>query len=209
MLMGCQTQFSCSREICVFLGTEGRGVGRDLVPQAGHSIIKAGSGHPMTPTSWGMSGYWQTECENSETGLVSWQSFVWWFFFQVIQTLSCPDGSDGKKSACNAGDLGLIPALGRSPAEGIGYPLQCSWASLVAQLVKNAPARRETWVQSLGWEDPLEEGKAPHSSIQAWRVPWTEEPGGLQSVGSQRVGHVILFLILFFIYYLYVWIVFF
>ena len=51
MLMGCQTQFSCSREICVFLGTEGRGVGRDLVPQAGHSIIKAGSGHPMTPTS--------------------------------------------------------------------------------------------------------------------------------------------------------------
>ena len=111
------------------------------------------------------------------------------FFFQVIQTLSCPDGSDGKKSACNAGDLGSIPALGRSPAEGIGYPLQCSWASLVAQLVKNAPARRETRVQSLGWEDPLEEGKAPHSSIQAWRVPWPEEPGGLQSVGSQRVGH--------------------
>ena len=110
-------------------------------------------------------------------------------FFQVIQTVTCPNGSDGKKSACNAGDPGSIPALGRSAGEGTGYPLQYSWACLVAQLVKNLPARRETWVQSLGREDPLEKGKAPHSSIQAWRVPWTEEPGGLQSVGSQRVGH--------------------
>ena len=63
--------------------------------------------------------------------------------------------------------------LGRSTAEGIGYPLQCSWASLVAQLVKNPPAMWETWVQSLGWEDPLEKGKATHSSILAWRIPWT------------------------------------
>ena len=61
-------------------------------------------------------------------------------------------------------------------------------ASLVAQLVKNPPAVWETWVQSLGWEDPLEESMATHSSILAWRIPWTEEPGGLQS-GSQRVGH--------------------
>ena len=70
-------------------------------------------------------------------------------------------------------DPGLIPGLGRSPGEGIDYPLQFSWASLVAQLVKNPPAVQETWVQSLGWEDPLEEGKATHSSILAWRIPWT------------------------------------
>ena len=63
------------------------------------------------------------------------------------------------------------------------------WASLVAQLVKNPPAMRETWVRSLGWEDPLEKGKATHSSILAWRIPWTEEPGALQSLGLQGVGH--------------------
>ena len=58
------------------------------------------------------------------------------------------------------------------------------WASLVAQLVKNLPARQKTWVQSLGWEDPLEKEMTTHSSILAWRIPWTEEPGGLQSTGS-------------------------
>ena len=62
-------------------------------------------------------------------------------------------------------------------------------ASLVAQLVKNPPAMQETQVQSLGWEDPLEEGKATHSSILAWRIPGTEEPGRLQSMGLQRVRH--------------------
>ena len=81
--------------------------------------------------------------------------------------------SAGKESSCDAGDPGSIPELGRFAGEGIGYPLQCSWASLVAQLVKNPPAVQETWVQSLGWEDPLEEGKAMHSSILAWRIPWT------------------------------------
>ena len=77
------------------------------------------------------------------------------------------DGSVAKESACNAGDPGLIPGSGRSAGKGIGYALQYSWASLVAQLVKNLPARRETWVRSLGWEDPLEKGKAAHSSILA------------------------------------------
>ena len=62
-------------------------------------------------------------------------------------------------------------------------------ASLVAQLVKNLPAMQETWLPSLGWEDPLENGMAAHSSILAWRLPWTEEPDGLQSMGSQRVRH--------------------
>ena len=63
----------------------------------------------------------------------------------------------------------------------MGYPLQYSWASLVTQLVKNLPAMWETWVQSLGWEDPLEKGKATHSSILAWRIPWASPWGCKES----------------------------
>ena len=81
--------------------------------------------------------------------------------------------SVGKESACNAGDPSSIPRLGRSVGEEIGYPLQYFGASLVAQWVKNSPAVQETWVPSLGWEDPLEQGKATHSSILVWRIPWT------------------------------------
>ena len=84
-----------------------------------------------------------------------------------------PDSSAGEESACNAGDPGSIPGIGRSSGEGIGYPLQSSWASLVAQLVNNPSVMQETWVRSLGWEDLLEKGKATHSSILARRVPWT------------------------------------
>ena len=84
-----------------------------------------------------------------------------------------PYSSVGKESTCNAGDSGLTPGSERSTGEGIGYPLQYCWASLVAQLVKNPPAMWETWVRSLGWEDPIEKGKATHSSILAWRIPWT------------------------------------
>ena len=95
-------------------------------------------------------------------------------------------GSDSKESlACSAGDLGLSSGLERSPRNRIGYTLQYSWASLVAQMVKNPFATRETWVQSLAWDDPLEEGMATHSSILAWRIPWTEEPGRLRSMRSQ------------------------
>ena len=127
------------------------------------------------------------------------------------------DSSVGNESACNAGDPGLIPGSGRSAGEGIGYPLQYSWASLVAQLVGKIPRRRELlptsalWaslvaqmvkslpttqkaqVQSLSWEVPLENRMATHSSILAWRIPLTggitEEPGGLQSMELQRVRH--------------------
>ena len=84
-----------------------------------------------------------------------------------------PDSSVGKESACNAGDPSSIPGLGRSAGEGIGYPPQYSWASVAAQLVKNLLTMRETWVRSLGWEDPLEKGKGIRSSILAWRIPWT------------------------------------
>ena len=63
------------------------------------------------------------------------------------------------------------------------------WTSLVAQMVRNLHTMQETWVQSLGWEDPLEKEMAIYSSTIAWKIPWTEEPGWLQSMGSQRVGH--------------------
>ena len=113
-------------------------------------------------------------------------------------------GSDGKASAYNAGDPGSIPALGREDLLEKGTATHCSIlaspppkkgaqrnarASLVAQRIKHLPAMQETWVQSLGWKDPLEKEVATHSSILAWRIPWTEEPGGLQSTGSQRVRH--------------------
>ena len=89
--------------------------------------------------------------------------------------------SVGKESACNAGDPDSIPGWGRSAGEGIGYPLQYSWASLVAQLKKNLSAVQETWVRSLGWEDILEKGKATHSSILAWRILWTSPWGHKES----------------------------
>ena len=91
----------------------------------------------------------------------------------LLTNLGFPYSSVGKESTCNAGDPGLIPESHRSPKEGLGYPLQYSWASPVAQLVKNLPTMWETWVRSLGCEDPLEKGKATHSSILAWRIPWT------------------------------------
>ena len=75
--------------------------------------------------------------------------------FYLYETLLGFSGSSaGKESTCNAGDPGSVPGLGRSPGKGIGYPLQYSWASLVAQMVKNLPAMQENWVRSLGWKIP-------------------------------------------------------
>ena len=82
---------------------------------------------------------------------------------------------------------------GRSAGEGIGYPFQYSWASLVAHLVKNPPARQEIWVQCLGWGDPLEKGKAIHSSILAWKIPWTTVPGVAKSQTWRSGFHFSLF----------------
>ena len=82
-----------------------------------------------------------------------------------------PGSTAGKESSCSARDPSAIPRSGRYPAEGVGYPLQYSWASLGAQMVNNPPAVQETWVQSLSWEDALEECMATHSSILAWRIP--------------------------------------
>ena len=127
--------------------------------------------------------------------------------------LGFPGGSAGKESACNAGDLSLIPGLGRSPGEGKGYPLQYSglensmdysmvsqrvrhdlttWASLVAQMVKNQLAIQETWVRSLGSIPGLGRfhGGGHGNPLQcSGESPWMKEPGGLQSMGLQRVRH--------------------
>ena len=119
---------------------------------------------------------------------------LFYMLYVIIMTDTClvfvkthkmfPHSSVGKESTCNAGDTCSIPGSGRSTGEGLGYPLQYSWVFLVIQLVNNPPAVWETWVQSLGWEDLLRKGKATHSSILAWRIPWT-----VQSIGSQRVRH--------------------
>ena len=67
--------------------------------------------------------------------------------------------------------------------------IKCQMSSLVSQMIENLPVIQETWVQSRGQEDPLKKGMATHTSVVAWRIPWTEEPGRLQSMGSKRVGH--------------------
>ena len=93
----------------------------------------------------------------------------------LVATWGFPSSSAGEESACNGGDPGSIPGSGRSAGEGIGYPLKSSWASLVAQLVKNLPAMQETWIRSLGWGDTLEKGKVPTP------VFWPGEFHGLYS----------------------------
>ena len=84
---------------------------------------------------------------------------------------SFPGSSAGKESSCKTGDPGSTPGWGKSPGERVGYPLQYFRPSLVAQMVRNPPAMQENWVQSLGWEDPMEEGMATHSTVLAWRTP--------------------------------------
>ena len=99
--------------------------------------------------------------------------------------------SVGEESAFNAGDPSLIPGSGRSDGEGKGQPLQYSWVSLVAQLAKNLPAMWKTWVQSLGWEDPMKQGKATHSSILVWRIRTQ-----LSNFHSSQLINVILYITL-------------
>ena len=95
----------------------------------------------------------------------------------VTSYLGFPDSSDGKESACNAGDTGSIPGSGRSTGEGMGHPHQHSWASLVAQLVKNLPAVGEAWVRSLGWEDPLEDGSLKDELLRSVGAQYAEISG--------------------------------
>ena len=106
---------------------------------------------PVSPMSQGISGRF--------------------FFFFFFNHWGFPGSSAGKESTCNAGNPSSIPGSGRSPGEAMGYPLQYSQASLGAQIVKNLLAMWKTWVWCLGWEEPLGEGMATHSSILAWRIP--------------------------------------
>ena len=116
------------------------------------------------------------------------QMAKYWFFPLWLSSFlqGFPGSSASKQSACNAKNPSLIPGSGRCPEEAIVYPLQYSWAPLVAQMVKNLPAMGETWVRPLGWEDPLEEGMATHASTVAWRTPmdrgsWQTTVHGSQS----------------------------
>ena len=86
----------------------------------------------------------------------------------------------------HAAQLAIIKQLSRQELHSTAG--NCQADDMVAQMVKNLPAVQETWLRSLGWEDPLERGMATHSSILGWLIPWIEEPGGLQSMGSHRVG---------------------
>ena len=104
-----------------------------------------------------------------------------------LEALGFPDSSVGKESACY--DPSSIPGSGRSTGEGIDYPLQYSWTSLVAQLAKNLYEMLEIKVWSLGWKDPLEKGKATHSSSLAWRIPWTTVHGVTNSQIRLRDSH--------------------
>ena len=124
---------------------------------------------------------------------------------RVVWIVGFPHSSVGKESTCNAGDPGSVPGSGKSTGEGIGYPLQYSWASLVSQLVKNLPAMWETWVQSLGWEDPLEKERLP--TLVFWRgefhglySPWSHKESDMTeqpSLSLWIVGNFMALLIIF------------
>ena len=105
-------------------------------------------------------------------------------FVNPYYVLGFLGSSTGKESACNAGDPGLIPGLGRSPGEGICHPFQYSWSFLVAQVLKNLPAMWENWFQSLGWEIPWRRAWQPTPVFLPGEFPWTEEPGGYMFMGS-------------------------
>ena len=133
------------------------------IPGSGRSAGE-GMGYPLQ-SSWAslvaqllknLPAMWETWVQ-SQVGKIPWRR-------ERLPTpvfLGFPCGSAGKESTCNAGEPGSIPGSGRSAGEGIDYPLQYSWASLVAQMVKNLPAMWETCILSLGWKDPLEEGTHP------------------------------------------------
>ena len=159
----------------------------EYLPSSRHQIVAT----PQTKP-WGEESQ---DMKIKETGPVSWGANQWKisvssnsciFPIKVKQLNSLtwrrfPDILVSKESACNTGDSGSISGSGRWTGERIGYPRQYSWASLVVQLVKNLPAMWETWVQSMGWEDPVEKGKDTNSSMLAWMDCIVHE--------SQRVRH--------------------
>ena len=142
-------------------------------------ILKAWFSHQhRLETCWNCKflGHGPAFCVFTDSSVILRHTQIW---EPLLCCMGFPGSSAVEENACVAGGLGSIPGSGKSPREGSGYPLQYSWASLVTQRVKNPPAVWETWVWSLGWEDPLEKGMATHSCRLACRIPWTEEPGGL------------------------------
>ena len=132
-----------------------------LIPRSGRSP-GAGNGSPL----------WYSCLKNSmEMGLVGCSLWGHKELDTTERLMGFPGSSADKESTCNSRDPGSIPGSGSSPGAGTSYPFPYSWASLVAQTVKNPPAMQETRVRSLGWKDPLDEGMATHSSILAWRIP--------------------------------------
>ena len=123
------------------------------------AFLKGGRVNTITPASISISWHLPTLGVNAIKKSQKRSTILWWGF---------PDSSVGKESTRDTGDASSIPGSGRSTGEGTGYPLQCSYPSLVAQLVKNPPAMRETWVRSLGWEDPLRRDRLPlqYSSLE-------------------------------------------
>ena len=117
----------------------------------------------------------------TEDEMVGWHHWLDRYEFEQV-----PGVGDGQGSLACCSPWGCKES---DVTEQLNWTDEAEWASLVAQSVKNLPAMWETWVWSLGWEDPLEEGMATHSSILAWRIAWTEEPGRMQCRGSQRVRH--------------------
>ena len=157
--------------------TPATGYGKNVFCETNPGAKKAGDHEgrantvPPFTSLWISRSSWKTRTQNSYT-------------FKSCFTMSTLTSICLRESLyfCSEPDccyLSSIPGSGRSAGEGIGYPLRYSWASLVAQLGKNLPAMQETWILSLGWEDPLEKGKATHSSILSWRTPWTAQSMGV------------------------------
>ena len=170
----CDNKFDCLWELPGFSPEDLA----HLNPKPGHSNI--------VEKMWGKEmGTWDENDDGKFMAMI--RAEIYWFFFFFFTVFQDFRASLLAQMSKN------MPAMQETSVQlGIGYPLQYSWASLVAQLVKNPPAMQETWVLSLGQEDPLEKGMATHSSILAWRIPRTEEPDGLQSMGAQnqtRLSH--------------------
>ena len=151
--------------------------------------------HSSVVDTWSCEMQGNDITEDLKEVLNTWDITIHWFdiglyIWDILEVIrGFPGSSVGEESTCNAGDSGLIPELGRSSGEGIGYPFQYSWTFLVAQMVKNLPAKQVTWVWSLGWEDPLEEGIAAHSSILAWRIPMDRGAWRATIHGGIKIGH--------------------
>ena len=168
--------------IIILIVTQYNGIILDFCNRTMCMLLNCGA----EENSWeslGLQGDQISQSKMKSTLNIHWKSWCWSWSSNILYIWckepthqkrlwcwGCPDSSVGKESTSNAGDSGSIPGTRRSAGEWIGYPLQYSWVSLVAQLVKNPPAMQETWVWPLGLEDPLEKRMATHSTDCIWTV---------------------------------------